>query len=116
MTVNYAEEAKLLSDGFWKPPVGETIVAAVTELSDKMELRYEGDDGESETQLKVDLAIEAEGKRHAWRVTVNHSQRSLYGQLVLLADRMGGLAGKLIKVTRRGSGRSTSYVVSEVTG
>jgi len=111
-TINYAEEAKLLSNGFWKPPEGETVVMAVSELSEKMELSYEGDNGRPETQQKVDLSVEIDGEIHTWRIAANHSQRSLFGQLVMLAQEMGGLEGKLLRVVRTGQGRGTSYAVA----
>ena len=115
MTINYDEEAKLLSNGFWKPPEGETVVKAVSELSDKMELTYPSDteSGKPEIQQKVDLAIEADGERHTWRIAANHSQRSLFGQLVMLAQEMGGLQGKLLRVQRDGTGRGTGYTVTK---
>ena len=113
MTINYDEEAKRLANGFWKPPLGETIVRCVTELSDKMEISYDGDDGRPEVQEKVDLAIEVDGERHIWRIAVNYSQRSLYGQLVMIAQELGGLLDQRIKVEREGSGRGTSYAVAK---
>jgi len=111
--VNYAEEAKCLSNGFWKVPVGETVIQAVGEMSAKMELSYDGDNG-PEVREKVDLEVEVGGERHVWRLSVHHSEKSLFGQLILIAAERGGLQGRTLKVQRDGNGRGTSYAVEHV--
>jgi hypothetical protein len=81
-----------------------------------MEICYEDDKGEPETVKKVDLDIEVNGQKQTWRITVTHSQRSLYGQLVMLAKELGGLTDKTVKVMRQGSGRGTTYTVTAASG
>ena len=113
MGIDYAEEAKLLTSGFWKPPVGETAVRVVSEMSDKTTISYRSEYGSAEIEQKADLAIEVDGQKQTWRISVNHSARSLFAQVVLLALELGGLEGKMLKVRRDGEGRETTYSVTK---
>ena len=92
---------------FWKPVAGQYKVHFLTD-GEEGEFEWEG-----KTIRKVYFEVLVDGEKKDWSVTKGETQKSLYGQLVLIAASLGKLKGQTISLVVKGMGKETSYAILE---
>ncbi len=96
--IDYAKEAETLSASsgsmlpWWKPDVGSYKVKILSEA-----IEYERKFNDEVTKA-VRFEIEVDGEKYMWGMGKGTTYGSLYGQLVLLGQSKGKLAGEEISV------------------
>ena len=68
---------------------------------------------DDKTRLKVFFRVSVEKVEHTWTITKGVTLNSLWGQVTLIAKKLGGLTGKTITVIVKGEGKNTDYTVLE---
>ena len=91
MAINYASESQRLaafvpesSSEFWKPKPGQFKVKAMTEIEETEPFKGEVD------KPRAKLTILLDDKQYIWTFGVGKTSSSTYGQLVNLAQALGG--------------------------
>lgn len=113
----WSEEAKKIGKNnnteFFTPETGKNQIEFLGEGQDE-EKDFSDEDEEPEPEEFRRFKVIVDGEEMKWDVRKATSESSLYGQIVLYADAVGGLEGESIELYRQGTGMNTSYVLTDL--
>jgi hypothetical protein len=116
--INWKEEANSLKEGkdfedrnWWKATAGQHKIKILSDGEKYTTTIKEKED--VKTIDKVRFEIEINNEKFSWGVTQGITQRSLYGQLVLIGEQKGTLKDEVITLLVKGSGKQVDYTVLE---
>lgn len=108
--INYAEEAKKVKEyigGWFKPSSGKYKIKFLEEPKPvTKEIKDKVVD-------QIETEIELNNQNTNWSITKGKGVRSLYGQLMLVAEDRGKLKDETINLIVKGSGQDIDYTVTE---
>ncbi|MEM3154801.1 MAG: hypothetical protein QW165_04545 [Candidatus Woesearchaeota archaeon] len=96
-TVNYAEEANNTRGDYVKLDVGVHKFTFLEELKKPRKIKKSFNGKEQEIE-QTDVLVDYQGKRKTLTLTVGHTLKSLWKQLMILGEANKGLCGKTITV------------------
>ena len=116
--MDYNKETEKLNSGqnTWKPETGVYKVIIVDEPEETV---FVDGDGKETEQIKLNISLgDTPDDQYTWYVSRGLTTKSLYGQLMVIGQRHGKLAGRMIELivneTKNRSGKTIKmYTIGE---